>query len=150
MAYSDFTLRRVETQFGLTTSTALDYFAPVAPVLLSDWLREHLTKRSPLALAIGSEKARSELLIMPILLEAVDKYGAECSLFSGVEFNPDPAGELRGVCDYLFSLSPEQLLIKAPVLAVVEAKREDISTGWGQCVAEMVGAQVFNANEKNP
>jgi hypothetical protein len=36
------------------------------------------------------------------------------------------------------------LLIKAPVVTVVEAKRDDISTGWGQCVAEMVAAQVFN------
>ena len=64
-----------------------------------------------------------------------------------MEFNPDPDNELRGVCDYLLSLSPEQLLIKAPVLTVVEAKREDISAGWGQCIAEMVGAQVFNINE---
>ena len=150
MAYSDFTLRRVETQFGLITNTTIDYFAPVAPVPISDWLREHLAKRLPLALAIGSEKARSELLIMPVLLDAVDKYGIQCSLFSGVEFSPDPANDLRGVCDYLLSLSPEQMLIKVPVLTVVEAKREDISTGWGQCIAEMMAAQIFNANEKQP
>ena len=144
MAYSDFTLDRVETQFGLITSTAEDHFAAVAPVSISETLQQHLAKRSPLALAIGSEKARSELLIMPVLLEAVDQYGKDCSLFSGTEFSPDPDNGLRGVCDYLLSLSPEQLLIKAPVVTVVEAKRDDLSTGWGQCIAEMVAAQVFN------
>src|SRR5271165_4598390 len=132
MAYSDFTLDRAETQFGLTTSTAEDYFAAVAPVPISESLQRHLTKRSPLAMAIGTEKARSELLIMPVLLEAVDHFGNNCSLFSGTEFSPDPDNGLRGICDYLLSLSPEQLLIKAPVVTVVEAKRDDISTGWGQ------------------
>jgi len=144
MAYSDFTLDQVETQFGLITSTAEDYFAPVVPVPISEPLQRHLAKRSPLAMAIGTEKARSELLIMPVLLEAVDQFGRECSLFSGTEFSPDPDNGLRGTCDYLLSLSPEQLLIKAPVVTVVEAKRDDISTGWGQCMAEMVAVQVFN------
>ncbi len=144
MAYSDFTLERVEAQFGLVTSIAEDYFATVVPVAISESLQLHLMKRSPLALAIGTEKARSELLIMPVLLEAVDQFGRECSLFSGTEFSPDPDNGLRGVCDYLLSLSPEQLLIKTPVVTVVEAKRDDISTGWGQCMAEMVAAQGFN------
>jgi hypothetical protein len=144
MAYGDFTLDRAETQFGLVTSTAEDYFAEVAPVAISESLQRHLVKRSPLAIAIGTEKARSELLIMPVLLEAVDQFGQDCSLFSGTEFSPDPDNGLRGICDFLLSLSPEQLLIKAPVVAVVEAKRDDISTGWGQCIAEMVAAQRFN------
>ena len=34
MAYSDFTLRRAEAQFGLTTNTDEDYFAAIAPVSL--------------------------------------------------------------------------------------------------------------------
>lgn len=80
MAYSDFTLRRVELQFGLTTNIDEDFFAGVAPVMVSDRLRDHLALRTPLALAIGTEKARSELLIMPILLEAVDQFGKGCSL----------------------------------------------------------------------
>lgn len=145
MAYNEFTLERVEAQFGLTTDSRTDYFANAGLTPIRAPLREHLEKRTPLALAIGTEKARSELLIMPVLLEALDLYGQECSLFSGVEFSPDPENGLHGVCDFLLSLSPEQWTVKAPVVAVVEAKNDNIKSGVGQCVAEMLAAQRFNA-----
>ncbi|HLK58090.1 MAG TPA: hypothetical protein VKU00_16090 [Chthonomonadaceae bacterium] len=149
MAYNEFSLDEVEARFGLRTDMKSDYFAPVAPVPISEWLRQHLDKRAPLAMAIGTEKANSELLIMPVLLEAHDQFGGECSLFSGVDFSPDPDRGLRGVCDFLLSLSPEQLTIKSPVVAIVEAKNDNIKTGWGQCVAEMVAAQIFNHRHQN-
>jgi hypothetical protein len=41
-------------------------------------------------------------------------------------------------------MSPEQLTIEAPVLAIVEVKKEDTLAGIGQCLAEMVAARVFN------
>lgn len=72
------------------------------------------------------------------------------SLFSGIEFNVDIERGLRGVCDYLLSLSPLQLTIQAPVIAVVEAKNENIKAGLGQCVAEMLAAQQFNQERDNP
>jgi hypothetical protein len=65
-------------------------------------------------------------------------------LFSGKEFNVAPERGLNGFCDFLISLSPEQLLIKAPVIAIVEAKNDNIQLGLGQCIAEMVAAQLFN------
>jgi hypothetical protein len=40
--------------------------------------------------------------------------------------------------------------VEAPILAVVEAKREDISAGLGPCVAEMVAIQLFNEREGTP
>ena len=46
--------------------------------------------------------------------------------------------------------SPEQLLITAPVLMIVEAKREDIIGGLGQCIAAMVAAQQFNQRHGEP
>ena len=150
MAYSDFTLKRAETQFGLTTNGDEDYFAAVTPVVLSDLLRQTLDELAPLAIDIDTEKARSEYIIAPILAEVRRKSPTRISLFSGVEFNPDPDNELRGVCDFLLSLSPEQLVIKAPVVTIVEAKNDHIKSRWGQCVAEMVGAQFFNANENQP
>ena len=150
MAYSDFTLEAAEAQFELTIETQGDYFAETPPVTISDLLRQTLARRTARAIAMGNEKARSELLIVPILLEGVETYPQPISFFSGQDFSPDPARGLRGACDYLISLSPNQLIIKAPVVAVAEAKREDISTGWGQCVAEMVGAQAYNQTHDNP
>jgi hypothetical protein len=149
MAYNDFTLEALKQQFCLRTDEKGDYFAQVAPAQISDWLRDYLHYYAPIALAIGTEKARSELLIMPILLEAHRQLDQRFSLFSGVEFNVDIDRGLGGVCDYVLSLSAEQLTIEAPVVAIVEAKNENIKQGITQCVAEMVAAQTFNRNRQN-
>jgi len=144
MAYSDFTLEAVKQLFGLQTDEQGDYFARVNAVSIGDTLRRHLDKYQQLALAIGTEKSRSELLIMPILLDAYEQSQRAFSLFSGVDFNVDTELGLRGYCDYILSLSPEQLAIEAPVVTVVEAKNENINRGIAQCLAEMVAAQRFN------
>src|SRR5579871_683269 len=114
MAYSDFTLEAVKQLFGLQTDEQGDYFARVNAVSIGDTLRRHLDKYQQLALAIGTEKSRSELLIMPILLDAYEQSQRAFSLFSGVDFNVDTELGLRGYCDYILSLSPEQLAIEAP------------------------------------
>ena len=149
MAYNDFTLDVLKQQFGLRTDEQSDYFAPVAPVMISAWLRDYLHQYVPLALAIGTEKARSELLITPVLVEVHRQLDYGFSLFSGVEFNVDTERGLRGVCDYLLSLSSEQLTIEAPVVVVVEAKNENMKQGINQCIAEMVAAQTFNQERHN-
>jgi len=71
--------------------------------------------------------------------------GGSISLFSGVDFTVDDEDGSGSVCDYLFSLSPLQLIVQAPVVTVVEAKNDNIKSGLGQCVAELLAAQRFNA-----
>lgn len=144
MAYNDFSLDTLLDQFSLRTEEQGDYFAAVQPSSISITLQAHLQKYVSRAIAIGTEKARSELIIVPVLLEAIEQSAMAVSFFSGVEFNPDPEHGLRGVCDFLISLSPEQLTVRAPVIAIVEAKNDNLKTGIAQCIAEMVAAQVFN------
>lgn len=55
---------------------------------------------------------------------------------------------MNEVCDFLVSKNPEQLFIRAPVITVVEAKNENLKSGFGQCIAEMVAAQLFNQQEE--
>src|SRR5207248_2361643 len=94
--------------------------------------------------AISTEKARSELIIVPVLLEVRRQLPRRVGFFSGVDWAVDPAQGLRGVCDFLLSRSAEQLTIEAPVVAVVEAKNENMKAGIGQCLAEMVAARLYN------
>ena len=89
------------------------------------------------------------MIIAPILIEVRRRLNYQVSLFSGVDFNVDPARGLNGICDFLVSRSSEQLFISAPVLTIVEAKNENIKAGLGQCVAEMIAAQLFNEREGN-
>ena len=143
MPYSKFTLSEVLKQFGLTLIDRVELFPEVKPVAPSPFLQMALTEWGELALDINSEKARSEFIIAPLLAEL--RRLPAVSLFSGINFDVDPERGLDGYCDFLLSRSPQQLFIEALVFAIVEAKNEDIKSGFGQCIASMIGAQLFNA-----
>ena len=63
--------------------------------------------------------------------------------------NVDEDKGLKGECDFILSKGPISSTIQAPVFSLVEAKRNDIKEGLGQCIAQMVGAKIFNQNEEN-
>lgn len=149
MSYSDFTLETVKKNLHLNISSREDIFSEVAPLPVSEYLQETLAYNVPFALASNTEKSRSEMIITPILLELTKKFVNQISLFSGVEFNIEPSQGLNGNCDFLISRSPEFLLINTPVIIVVEAKKENIKGGLGQCIAEMYAARLFNEREEN-
>ena len=149
MPYSSFTLDTVEETFQLEERGAAGIFADSEPVEPSAELANALAKKAPLAKAIGTEKAKSELIVADILVELREHFERRISLFSGIEFNVDAANDLSGVCDFVISLSPGQFSLKAPVIVLVEAKRDSLTDGLGQCVAEMVAAQRFNAEKGN-
>ena len=67
MAYSDFTLRDVVERFRLTLEDVPDLFADAPEVEPGVLLLALLPEFLPLALAINTEKARSELVIAPLL-----------------------------------------------------------------------------------
>lgn len=149
MSYSDFTLETVKKNLHLNISSREDIFSEVAPLPVSEYLQETLAYNVPFALASNTEKSRSEMIITPILLELTKKFVNQISLFSGVEFNIEPSQGLNGNCDFLISRSPEFLLINTPVIIIVEAKKENIKGGLGQCIAEMYAARLFNEREEN-
>ena len=144
MAYTDFTLDMLIDQFGLQIQEDSAFLGGFSPVTISPLLRQELEENVPLARDISTEKARSEFIIAPVLVEVRRQCQRRISLFSGVEFTVDVAQGLRGTCDFLLSLSPLQLTIQTPVVVVVEAKNENMKAGITQCTAEMLAAQKFN------
>ncbi len=149
VAFSDFSIGKVTKQFGLQLDETGDFFATVAPFAVSSLLQETLRENVALGLAIGTEKARSEFIIAPVLSEIRRQMKNAISLFSGVDWDIDAAQGLRGECDFLLCRSPHQLILEAPVVSVVEAKKEDMKLGMGQCLAEMVAARIFNQRMEN-
>lgn len=149
MAYSDFTLKKVKSDFNLKTIENISIFSEVDELEISDYLAKTLKRNVPLALSINTEKARSELIIINILLEVKEKLAEKISLFSGIDFNVDKDRGLNGFCDYIISQSQEQLYLDVPAIAIVEAKNENIISGVGQCLAEMYAARIFNEKEDN-
>ncbi len=150
MTYSNFTLKDVQEKFDLDIQEQMGLFAHIEPVPISEWLTTTLIENVPLAVSINTEKARSELIIVNVLLEIRKKFEQHISLFSGVDFTVDKEQGLTGYCDFLMSQSPEQLFVKAPVMAIVEAKNENLMSELGQCASELVAAQMFNQREEHP
>ena len=134
LSYSKFTLENAKTNFELTLEENQDLFSKVEPVKPSEILTTILREYIPLATAINTEKARSELLVSQILADVRRQLNYRISLFSGTEFNVEADLGLQGYCDFLLSFSSEQYFITAPVITIVEAKNENIIRGWSAII----------------
>ncbi|NEQ24445.1 MAG: hypothetical protein F6K28_36125 [Microcoleus sp. SIO2G3] len=149
MPYSQFTtITKVKEAFNLSTREGLRFLPEIAPISPSNTLRDYLEETLPIAIATGSEKARSELIITPVLVEVRRILERKVTLFSGEDFTVDESLGLNGRCDFLISRSAEMLAIEAPAVVIIEAKQADLKTGFGQCVAQMVAAQKFNESKQ--
>ena len=150
MAYSDFRMSDLKHQLKLTIEESVRLFSNTPENDLPAILTETLARYLPLAVNVNTEKARSELVIAPVLIEFKLLHRDRISLFSGIDFTIDPAEGLNGRCDYILARSPEQLALTAPVCVLVEAKNENMVAGIPQCLAEMVAAQRFNERAGTP
>ena len=137
LPYTDFTLESAETLLGLVVRPG-DLFPGLEPAPVPGWLADLLARG--LELALVSEKARSEYIVAPILLAVREASGNRVAIVSGQRFDVDPSRGLQGECDFLLARSDPLPRLRAPVVAVVEAKRNDIDAGLGQCVAQMAAA----------
>ena len=149
MAYCDWTLESVVPAFQLEKVDTIGLFSEIEPVPPSEYLTMGLAKKAPLATAIGTEKVRSELIVADVIVELLEHFDYRISFFSGIDFNVDVEEGLAGSCEFLVSLSPEQFYLAAPIIVIVQAKNHDLKLGLGQCVAEMLAAQRFNADRGN-
>jgi hypothetical protein len=149
MAYSNFeTLQEAILKLNLikkdVSSIVEDFEKQTPSLLLTKILERNTTK----ALKIDTEKARSEMIISPILMELQELKKTSINFFSGIDFTVDTKRGLSGRCDFVISLDTEDRFLTAPVITIVEAKKDNMSGGLGQCIAEMVAAMVFNEKRK--
>jgi hypothetical protein len=143
-SYGDLSLDDVRKNFNLAISRP-GLFEVIEVIEPSKWLQEVLEEG--FEVSVVSEKARSEFIVAPILLYIRELHKGKVSIYSGVKFDVDPEKGLQGTCDFILSKSPVLPTVQAPAFIVVEAKKNDIEEGLGQCVAEMVAAQIFNKKE---
>jgi hypothetical protein len=148
MAYSDFTVTKFEQRFNIRQTRAELFARPIQTVQPSTLLLETISSAERMPLF--SEKAKSEMLIAPILLEILRQNEYRFTIFSGFSFDIDPLTGLNGLCDFLLSTEPDSIEIKAPVFCIVEAKNRTVEEGIGQCAAEMYAARLFNAASDKP
>ena len=100
MPYNRFTFSEAKGRLQLQTDETVDLFADVTEVKISNFLAQFLEENVPLALAVNTEKSKSEIIIAPILLELRKLADRPISIFSGVAFNVDKEKGLTGTCDF--------------------------------------------------
>ncbi len=145
MAYSDYTLFAIEEQFGII-SQRKRLFGEITPIVeMSEWLKYNLHLLEELQ--IRSEKAKSEIIVMPILVEMRAKNDKFFTIYSGDSLNVDD--KLKGECDFILAKETHRFDVNYPIIQVVEAKKNDIELGIPQCAAQMIGAKKFNERRKN-
>lgn len=143
MSFQQFTFPQVQQELGLALHDA-DLFSSVKPVEVREEFASFLRDGVSLAVANSTEKAKSEFIIAPMLLELRRTMGSEFFLFSGVEWEADASRGLNGYCDFMLTKGESQFVLEAPFVAIVEAKNDLIRSGLGQCIAAMVGAELRN------
>ena len=146
MSYSDFNMESVRRVLGLAIIQK-SLFAAVEPIAPSAWLNETLAKAK--SLAFYSEKSRSEFIVAPILLACRETSGNAFHIYSGINLEGDAARGLRGECDFVLAKAPPSPALQSPIAVIVEAKKNDVEAGIGQCIAQMYGARIFNEKDQN-
>ncbi len=145
MAFSNTKFNDVKEKYSLLENEQ-NIFLDLTPIQPSAWLKEALSMSSRLPL--NSEKAKSEFIVAPILLEVWRLCDEKFSIFSGVTLDVDI--ELRGECDFILSKAPKSREIQTPIFTLIEAKDDNIRLGIGQCVLQMYAAQKFNELKNKP
>ncbi len=144
MTYSDFTLELVEKVLGVRVQQ-MDLFLSLPALPAPTWLQEVLARGRQLALI--SEKARSEFIVAPILLASRELSQNAVAIYSGQRLDVQPEQGLTGECDFILAATEPVPLLRAPIVTIVEAKKNDVEGGLGQCAAQMVGARLLNQKE---
>lgn len=139
--YSSFTTDDIR-QLGISMQSGSVMPMPVPPLAPSAWLRLTLEKNSRLPMV--TEKAKSELIVSPILTELHESNLEVFTFFSGSTFDVQKDIGLKGRCDFLLSRKPHAIVPEAPVFAIVEAKNDSLEDGYAQCVAQLYAAEIFN------
>jgi hypothetical protein len=147
MAFNEFFLEKAEKQLGIIAQR-VDLFSDLSPVTVPAWLAESLSRGMDMALV--SEKARSEFIVVPILLTIREMSHNAIAIYSGQRLDVLPEKGLVGECDFILAATDPLPLLRAPLVTIVEAKKNDIEAGLGQCAAQMVAARIFNEQEEHP
>ena len=142
--YSSFSFKAVKKQFGLKSvkGVLFDNLEPMEP---SAGLLDFLNKTSKMA--IVSEKSRSEWIVAPIMVEMKYRNADKMNILSGENMDVAKDQSLTGECDFVFVKDPDAVTVESLIFCLVEAEKNDLMGGMGQCTAQMVGARMLNEQD---
>jgi hypothetical protein len=145
-SYRYYKLDDLTTIFGIQVTDAVRMLDPVISIEPSDLLQMTLERNTTLPLK--NEKAKFEFIVAPVLSEVWYR-NQNFKPLSGFHFPVDAQKGLTVRCDFLISANPNAQDLDVPIMCVFEAKNDAIEDWYGQCGAEMLASQIFNARKGN-
>lgn len=142
MAYSDYTLQKIETDFGVINRRKKLFSAVKYNIEPTKELLESIEETEELV--IRSEKAKSEWIVVPILRFLRKSNNKFFTIYSGDNLNADVDKGLNGECDFILAKDTGSFDVNLPIIQLVEAKKNDLEIGIPQCAAQMIGARIYN------
>jgi len=100
-------------------------------------LQKAITQRLP-RVSLGTEMARREFYVSPILFELLDRFDFRMD----IEYVVNASNRLKGSVDYL--------LQSAHNLMIIEAKNADMERGFTQLAIEMIAVSEYLADVPEP
>jgi len=149
MAFTDFkSPADVQTAYQITACE--EHFLDIMPKAPSERFLENFKFTTAYFDVFSSEASRCENVIYPLLLEASRHIVSDYSLWSHKSIVADAT--LSGTPDYIIASRSKlgKNVFGLPLVLVVEAKQNDFTKGWGQCLAELVAAQKLNEQPDYP
>ncbi|MDZ7934458.1 MAG: hypothetical protein U5M51_05735 [Emticicia sp.] len=141
MAYSKFTLDSIEQKFGYKNHVE-NLFENIQKVEPSEWLRNSLQIAQELP--VKSEKAKSETIVFPILIELRNRNNKFFTIHSGDTLNADENQGLEGECDFILAKDSGTFNINLPIFQLLEAKKNDTEK-WVNL--QILCTRIFDTNK---
>ncbi|MCI5212792.1 MAG: hypothetical protein D3910_29270 [Candidatus Electrothrix sp. ATG2] len=151
MAFTDFNSPdEVQKAYNITYSEE-EFLHPVPRTPSENFLQDLEFSRTNFDI-FSSEASRCEAVIFPLLREACKAFVTNYSLWSHKSLAAATDPKLTGTPDYIIARRSElgKNVLGSPLVLIAEAKQNNFTKGWGQCLAELVAAQTLNAKPEQP
>jgi hypothetical protein len=127
MTYSDFVLDTVISILAVIPERT-NLFGSLTPLEVPLWLRTLLDRGQRQVLL--SEKARSEFLVVPLLLACEDLRPGSVTIYSGVRLDMDAERGLIGECDFILAPTPPLPALRKPKNRTLRPAHGNVSPRW--------------------
>jgi hypothetical protein len=139
LTFSGMTWDILEEKYGIGLRDSF-LFADTAPSEPTPTLVENLRRARHVRLV--NERARAHRLVDPVLAELETYYDGRISTIPEMYLEVKDVEGLSGNPDFVISAGTLNKVV--PIVAIVEAKKDDIDSGLPQCAAELYAAYLLD------
>jgi hypothetical protein len=142
LTFRDMTFESLESLYGIQEGRRGILFGEGPPATTPSATLLETLRRARYAVMVN-ERSRAYWLIAPVLSELDEMRRGKIMTFPEIALEAKGVEGLRGNPDFVISGSLTPRLV--PIVAIVEAKKDDTEPGLPQCIAELYASYLINS-----